>query len=99
MPDVIGDTPEEAAAKITNQGLIPRAPTSSPSPTPSEDGKVVKTSPAAGIPSREGTSVIIRVGMYTAQTTDTTQDGHDADRYDADRHHAGGGSTPPPVGQ
>jgi eukaryotic-like serine/threonine-protein kinase len=73
MPDVVGDTPEEAASKISNAGLIPRAPTFLAVTDPAQDGKVVKTSPAAGIPAREGSGVIIRVGTYTAPTTDTTQ--------------------------
>jgi serine/threonine-protein kinase len=99
MPDVIGDTPEDAASKISDAGLIPRAPTFLDVTDPAQDGKVVKTSPSAGIPSRVGTSVIIRVGTYTAPTTDTTQtDTTQTDTTQTDTT-PGGGSTPPPAGQ
>ncbi|MEO9176174.1 MAG: PASTA domain-containing protein, partial [Gaiellales bacterium] len=72
MPDVIGETAEQAAIDIQNAGLQPKPPSTRTVTDPAQDGKVLATSPRAGIPSRQGTPVIIVVGSYTAPTTDTT---------------------------
>ncbi len=73
MPDVVGEPPDQAATEIQNKGLIPRAPSSVPVTDPAQDGKVLTTSPRAGILSREGTPVIIVVGSYVPTNTDTTK--------------------------
>jgi serine/threonine-protein kinase len=98
MPNVVGATADEAAIKISNAGLVPRAPTFLAVTDPAQDGKVVKTSPAAGIPTREGSSVIIRVGQYTAPTTDTTQTdttGTGTTQTDTTQTTPGSPATPP----
>ncbi|HEY1479945.1 MAG TPA: Stk1 family PASTA domain-containing Ser/Thr kinase [Gaiellales bacterium] len=75
MPDVIGETPEEASQKIQTAGLVPFV---SPTPIivtdPTLDGKVVKTSPSAGHTPRQTSRVIIRVGSYSAPTDTTSTD-------------------------
>ena len=91
MPNVIGDTPEVAATKISNAGLIPRAPTFLAVTDPAEDGKVVKTSPSAGVRPQQGASVIIRVGQYTPPSTDTTQ----TDTTNTDTTNTDTTQTPP----
>jgi beta-lactam-binding protein with PASTA domain len=74
MPDVVGLSVADAITKIQNVGLVPRTPSPITVTDPAQDGKVQVTSPAAGVPSRVGTPVIIRVGSYTAPTDTTTTD-------------------------
>jgi eukaryotic-like serine/threonine-protein kinase len=72
MPNVIGETADQAATDIQNAGLTPRTPSTRTVTDPAQDGKVLATSPKAGVPSRQGTPVIIVVGSYVAPSTDTT---------------------------
>ena len=72
MPNVVGETADQAAQDIQTAGLVPRTPSPIAVTDPAQDGVVQKTSPSAGTMARAGSSVIIRVGSYTAPTTDTT---------------------------
>jgi eukaryotic-like serine/threonine-protein kinase len=72
MPDVVGETADQAAQDIQTAGLVPRAPTPLAVTDPAQNGLVQKTSPTAGRVVRQGSPVIIRVGAYTTPGTDTT---------------------------
>jgi eukaryotic-like serine/threonine-protein kinase len=72
MPDVIGEPVDQAVTEIQNKGLQPRTPSTRVVTDPAQDGKVLATSPRAGIPSQPGTPVIIVVGSYVPTNTDTT---------------------------
>jgi beta-lactam-binding protein with PASTA domain len=72
MPDVIGKPVADAIQAIQDAGLVPRTPTPIAVNDPGQDGLVQLTSPAAGVMSRVGTPVHIRVGAFAAPTTDTT---------------------------
>jgi serine/threonine-protein kinase len=72
MIDVTGETYDAASVDLQNLGLVPKAPSPIAVTDPTQDGIVIKTSPAAGVAVRKGSSVNIRVGQYTAPSTDTT---------------------------
>ena len=72
MPQVYGESADQAAQDIQTAGLVPRPPSFVPTTDPNLDGKVRKTSPEPGKMVREGSPVIISVWAYTAPTTDTT---------------------------
>jgi serine/threonine-protein kinase len=74
-PNVIGETPDNAQTDIQKAGLTPQISTVPIQVTdPAQDGVVVKTSPSADTPAREGSKVIVRVGQYSGGTDTTTTD-------------------------
>jgi eukaryotic-like serine/threonine-protein kinase len=94
MPDVIGEPIDQAITDIQNAGLRPRTPSTRQVNDHAQDGKVLATSPRAGIPSQPGTPVIIVVGSYTAPSTDTTSTSTDTTSTDTTSTL----TTPPPPG-
>jgi eukaryotic-like serine/threonine-protein kinase len=72
MPEVYGLPIAEAAQKIQDAGLVPRTPSSFPTPDPQLDGTVRKTSPQPGTSVRKGSNVIISVYTYVPPDTTTT---------------------------
>ncbi|MFJ9815906.1 Stk1 family PASTA domain-containing Ser/Thr kinase [Streptomyces sp. NPDC101151] len=66
VPDVTGQTCDEAKAALQAKGLVPTC-NDTPTTNPDDEGKVLSTNPAAGQEVSKNTNVVINVGKVQGQ--------------------------------
>jgi serine/threonine-protein kinase len=72
VPNLVGDTPDQAQAALSGANLQGQNTGTVSVNDPSQNGEVVKQSPAAGTSVQQGSTVQYQVGQYNQSTTTTT---------------------------